>query len=157
MGLDLIPKRCGCPVHPHDANHPDDETTHNPGEPWPFEQYLFPKAARSCCSFRGKMAARELEAYGETKLSERMYKDMSAEEASVFADELRAAADRLEESASSRTKKPRGAGHNGEWNAKEEKWDWQCFSTFEEALDSIREAAAWYEKVGSLGYGVWAC
>jgi len=103
------------------------------------------------------MAARELEAYGETTLSGRMYKNMRAEDAIVFADELRAAADALEESASSTTKKPKGAGYNGEWNAKAQRWDWQGFSTFEEALDSIREAAAWYEKVGSLGYGVWAC
>ncbi len=156
MGLDLIPKRCGCPKHPHDANHPDDGTTHNPDEPCPFEQYLFPKAARSCCSLRGKMAARELDAYGETKLSDRMFQDMSAEEAIDFADELRAAADRLEDSAYCTREKPKGAGYNGEWNTKENKWDWQGFSTFEEALDSIREAAAWYEKVGSLGYGVWA-
>jgi hypothetical protein len=103
------------------------------------------------------MAARELEAYGETTLSGRMYKNMCAEDAIVFAYELRAAADALEESESSTTEKPKGAGYNGEWNAKEQRWDWQGFSTFEEALYSIREAAAWYEKVGSLGYGVWAC
>ena len=103
------------------------------------------------------MAARELEAYGETMLSGRMYKNMCAEDAIVFADELRAAADALEGGVSSTTEKPKGAGYNGEWNAKEQRWDWQGFSTFEEALGSIREAAAWYEKVGSLGYGVWAC
>ena len=155
MGLDLIPKRCGCPKHPQDANHPNDGTTHNPDEPCSFEQYMVPRGMfGTCCSLRGKVAARELAALGETKVSERMYEDMLAEEAIVFAEELRAAADRLEESARGSTDKPKGAGWNGEWDAKGEKWDWQDYSTFEEALDSIREAAAWYEKVGSLGYGV---
>jgi hypothetical protein len=156
MGLDLIPKRCGCTKHPHDENHPDKGTTHKPDESCPFEQYLFPKGMLgTCCSLRGKVAARELAALGESKVSERMFEDMSAEEAIEFADELRAAADRREESALN-NKKPSGAGWNGVWNEKAERWDWQDYSTFEQALDSIREAAAWYEKVGSLGYGVWA-
>jgi hypothetical protein len=33
---------------------------------------------------------------------------------------------------------------------------WGKYSTFEEALAWIREAARWYEKVGHLGFGVHA-
>ena len=64
--------------------------------------------------------------------------------------------DQLQENARDRDKKPKGAGWNGKWNAKEQRWDWQDYSTFEQAIASIREAAVWYEKVGGLGYGVWA-
>lgn len=157
MGLNLIPKRCGCPKHPHDTNYPDDGTTHHPGEPCPFEQHLFPRSAKSCCSLQGTIAVRELGALHEWELQGRMFRDMSAEEACAFADQLRAAADRVEESASSRTEKPRGAGYRGPRDKKDQRWPYEAFSTFEEALDSIREAAAWYEKVGSLGYGVQLC
>ena len=157
MGLDLIPQCCGCPKHPHDADHSDDGTTHGPNEPCPFKKDNFPKGMLgTCCSLRGKVAAHELQALGETMLAMRMYDDMRADEAIDFAKELRVAADRLEENARDRAKKPKGAGWNGKWNAKEQRWDWQDYSTFEQAIASIREAAVWYEKVGGLGYGVWA-
>jgi hypothetical protein len=157
MGLDNFPKRCGCLKHPHGPDLPDDGTTHNPGEPCPFEKDNFPKGiCGTCCSLRGKAAAHELEALGESSLSNRMYDDMTAEEAENFAKELRDVADRLELKHAGNTEKPKGAGWNGKWKKEKRDWDWQTYSTFAEALAVIREAARWYEKVADLGYGVHA-
>jgi hypothetical protein len=108
----------------------------------------------TCCSLRGKVAAYELEALGEIRLSERMYSEMTAEEAADFSKELCSAADRLEREYAGKADRPKGAGWNGTWSAKKKEWGYRDFSTFEEALASIRKAAHWYEKVASLGYGV---
>lgn len=63
-------------------------------------------------------------------------------------------ADALEDAHTDIDEKPRGAGWNGEWNDETKQWDWQKYSTFEEAIDEIRIAARWYEKVAELGFGV---
>jgi hypothetical protein len=157
MGLDNLPKRCGCTKHPHGPNLPDDGTTHNPDQPCPFEKDNFPKGMLgTCCSLRGKAAAYELEALGESSLANRMYDDMTAEEAENFARELRDAANCLERAHAGKADKPKGAGWNGEWDKEKKDWVWQKYSTFEDALACIREAARWYEKVAGLGYGVHA-
>ena len=157
MGLYNLPKQCGCPKHPHLPNVPDKGTTHRPGEPCPFEEDSLPTGMLgTCCSLRGNEAAYELGAVGETDLTERMYEDMSCVEAETFAKELRKTADRLERKYASKSDKPKGAGWDVIWNAKNESWEYQNYSTFEEALRAIREAACWYEKVASLGYGVHA-
>jgi hypothetical protein len=85
-----------------------------------------------------------------------MYKDMSAEKAAEFSKELRLAVARLEVQHASKTERPRGAGWNGRMNAKTKGVEYQTYSTFEEALAAIREAARWYEKVAGLGFGVHA-
>jgi hypothetical protein len=68
-----------------------------------------------------------------------MHKDMSCVEASCFARELRATADRIE----------RRHGGNPELEY-EERWE------FQEALATIRTAACWYAQVADLGFGVFA-
>jgi hypothetical protein len=119
MGLDNLPRRCDCPKRSHLPKVPDDGTTHNPGEPCPFEKDNFPTGMLgTCCSLRGKVAAHELEALGEISLSEGMYGDMTAEEAERFAHKLREAADRLETKHADRSEKPKGAGWNGTLNVK---------------------------------------
>jgi hypothetical protein len=37
---------------------------------------------------------------------------------------------------------------------KDGRWRATTFSTFEDALATIREAARWYEKIGAAGFGV---
>jgi hypothetical protein len=157
MGLDNFPKRCDCPKHSHLPNLADDGTTHDPGQPCPFEKDNFPTGMLgTCCSLRGKVAAHELEALGEISLAEGMYGDMTAEEAKTFAHKLRDAADRLEAEHAGEADKPKGAGWNGTWNAEKREVEYHDHSTFEEALAAIREAARWYDKVAGLGYGVHA-
>lgn len=157
MGLDNYPKQCGCPKHPYDPNLPKDGATHKPGEPCPFEKDDFPTGMLgTCCSLRGKVAADELEALGKTRTSAAMYKDMTAESAALFSRQLRLVADDLEKRYASETERPQGAGWNGLWNAETRSWEYQKYSTFEEALAAIREAARWYEKVSELGFGVHA-
>jgi hypothetical protein len=157
MGLDNYPKQCGCSKHPNDPNVPEVGATHKPDEPCPFKDDNFPIGmVGTCCSLRGKAAARELEALGETRLSALMFKDMSAEKAAEFAKELWLAADRLQMQRACDYPRPRGAGWNGLWNAKAKRVEYQDFSTFAEALSAIREAARWYEKIAGLGFGVHA-
>jgi hypothetical protein len=96
------------------------------------------------------------EALNEIRFAERMHEDMSPQAALDFAQDLRYAADALEQKHADAANKPRGAGWNGKYDSSKNDWVWQSYSTFEEALASIREAARWYEKVGDLGYGVHA-
>lgn len=157
MGLDNFPEKCGCAKHSYPSNVPDCGATHGPDEPCPFEKDDFPIGMMgTCCSLRGKAAARELEALGEHRLAEAMYRDMTCAKVEIFAKKLREAADRLERRHAGQSAKPTGAGWNGLWVAKKKEWEWQNHSTFEEALAAIREAARWYEKVASLGFGVHA-
>jgi hypothetical protein len=110
----------------------------------------------TCCSLRGKAAAHELEALGESHLAAAMFSDMVCTQAEDFARDLREAADRLEREYEGQSNKPKGAGWNGIWNKQKKGWEYLTYSTFEEALARIREAARWYEKVAGLGYGVHA-
>lgn len=110
----------------------------------------------SCCSLRGKIAAAELETFGENAVANRMFEHMSAETALAFARTLRQAADRIETKHANDNPKPRGAGHMMTLNAETGEFGYDCYSTFEEALASIREAADWYEFVATLGYAVFA-
>jgi len=156
MGLDNFPVPCPCGRHPK-ARRERDGCTHEKDEACPFKADNPPKGMiATCCSLRGNMAARELEALGERALEARMYSDMTAEEALNFAEELRREADRLEAKHQHDAERPKGAGWNGIWNESTKTCEWQSRSTFEKALAEIRLAARWYEKVGSLGYGVHA-
>jgi hypothetical protein len=151
MGLDNIPVR---PKADHDDEVPRG-LTHKPGEPCPFHGIEQPIGMLgTCCWLRGKAAAKELEALGHAALSRRMHDDMTILEARAFAAELAAVADALEHAHTDIDEKPRGAGWNGEWNDETKQWDWQKYSTFEEAIDEIRIAARWYERVAELGFGV---
>jgi hypothetical protein len=87
MGLDNLPKRCGCPSIRTHPKLPNKGKTHNlANQPCPFETGNFPQGVcGTCCSLRGEsVAAYELETLGETDLSERMYQDMTVEEAKDF-------------------------------------------------------------------------
>lgn len=112
-------------------------------------------SAQHGCAMTGRRqtAARELHALGETDLLDRMYENMTVEEAGAFATELRAAVDRLRKRHAGK-RGPRGAGYNGTYERK--RFVWHNYSTFKEALASIEYAAGWYEKVSSLGFDVYA-
>lgn len=156
MGLDCFPIPCPCGKH---GTNPDIERglTHLPDAPCPFIGDELPKGFfGTCCWLRGKVAARELDALGLTDLANELYADMTAEEAIPFAQKLRNAADELERQHASDDPKPKGAGWNGTWNEKKKQTVWRKYSTFEEAIARVRDAAVWYEKVGRLGFGVHA-
>lgn len=159
MGLDCYPKACRCSRGKQAATNIPQWMTHPENAPCPFAEDNFPIGmVGTCCSLRGKVAADELEALGEDDLAGRMYEDMTVEEGLAFAEQLRAAADRLEHEHEADATKPKGAGWNGTWDKKRKTWVYQDYSTFEEALAAIREAARWYEKVGKLDFEVttWA-
>jgi len=154
MGLDCYPQpydKNGCPIQGSNGMlHCDDESC-------PFDADRFPIGMLgTCCSLRGKVAAHELEALHETRLAEAMFEDMTPTQARDFAQELRCAADTLEQRHAGDAEKPKGAPWNGTYDSSKKEWVYLNHSTFEEALASIREAARWYEKVGRLGYGVHA-
>ncbi len=153
MGLDCIPLRFALTAAGI-SNEADEQSglTHLPDEPCPFANDNFPIGMLgTCCSLRGKAAAYELAALGETELSNRMYSTMTIEEAGAFADELRGAADRLEQTYADKPK-PEGAS----WNNFADGKVTPVRTPFDEALATIREAARWYEKVATLGFGVHA-
>ena len=108
----------------------------------------------TCCSLRGKIAAYELLALGEIDLCGRMYQDMTVETTLAFAEGLVRAADRLEAIQRDPDHPLPGAGANGNGDVTTKEVIWQSDSTFDESLASIREAARWYAKVGTMGYGV---
>lgn len=89
-------------------------------------------------------------------MAARMFEHMSAETALAFARTLRQAADRIEAKHGTDNPKPRGAGQVLMLNAETGDIGYDRYSTFEEALASIRQAADWYGFVASLGYGVYA-
>lgn len=154
MGLDNLPVPCTCGKHKRRDGIPNG-LTHPEKASCPFQKDDFPLGIfGGCCWLRGQVAERELEALGEDSLRERMFEDMTAEEALDFAKELREAADRVEVEYAGREDKPRGAGWNGRRDPDKREWVWETYSTFEDALARIREAASWYEKVGRLGFGV---
>ena len=131
--------------------------THLPEEPCPFEADDNPVGFFcTCCSLRGKVAAHELEALGETRLSESMYEDKEAEDAIAFAVKLNKAADKLERDHAGDADKPKGASWGETWDSRRKTWTGGTQSTFEEAIAAIRQAARWYDKVGRLGFGVHA-
>lgn len=141
----------------HGTKEDESGQTHSRGTPCPFEADNFPIGMLgTCCSLRGKIAAYELDALGEDNLCERMYQDMTAAEALAFASELGAAATRLEVQHRDPGVAPRGAGFNGIWDEATKAWVWQGYSTFDDAIATIREGARWYEKVARLGFGVHA-
>ena len=131
--------------------------THYPDERCPFTADHNPVGIMgTCCSLRGKGAARELEALGEAELASGMFSDMTAEGAVTFAVKLDEAVDRLEREHAGKPDKPRGAGWNGTFDRKSKSIVWGTYSTFEEAIAEIRTAARWYKKVGGMGFGVHA-
>lgn len=126
--------------------------THEPDEPCPFANDKFPIGMLgSCCSLRGKVAARELEALGETDLANAMFNDMTDDEAGSFAEDLRSAADRLERDHHA-DPKLQGA----EWNEFDGTKVTPVHTPFEKAIATIRAAARWYQKVSEMGCGVHA-
>ena len=97
---------------------------------------------------------KSLDALGEVELAERMYSDMTCEEALAFAHTLRAAANHLDKQYRRSPTKPKGAAWNGTWDAEKKEWVFETTSTFPEALATVREAADWFETVGEAGFGV---
>ena len=154
MGLDNLPKRCSCSSSKH---LPNNGKTHKANQPCPFETGNYPQGVcGTCCSLRGGVAAYELETLGETDLSERMYQDMTVEEAKDFSEELQAVADRLKSEHVGQNNKPKQLVWKGVLNAETGKREYQQLADFEEALVEIRKASRWYKTVARLGYGVTA-
>lgn len=156
MGLDCLPISSPCWT-PDAKRELPEAMTHLPEAPCPFAADHNPIwDYGTCCSLRGQIAARELEALGESELCERMYEDMSAEQAIALAVELLVAADRLEREHAGDAEKPTGAAWNCTYDFERMRWVWETHSTFADAIASIRCAARWYDKVGRLGFGVHA-
>ncbi len=155
MGLDLIPVRCQCGRHTYERDI-QDACVHRETDLCPFQDERFPRGILGgCCWLLGKIAEIELEALGETALRERMFEDMTAEEAVSFGRALAGTADFHEElPEEERFYKHETFAWKGTWDRERYAWVFDRPSTFEQAIVSVREAARWYEKVGRLGFGV---
>lgn len=130
--------------------------THSVGAPCPFADDDPLWLPRTCCSLRGHIIAGQLKAFGKSDEAGSFYSDMTSAEAIAFAQRLRNVADDVEKRYAKCEEKPHGAVSWVEWNEERGEWDVKSYSTFEEALTLIRRAADWYEKVGELGFCVYA-
>ena len=132
--------------------------THAENAPCPIQADHFQEVTWNCCWLRGKAAAYELNALGESDVANAMYTDMTVAQALAFAVTLRETADRLEQRHAHDSPKPVGFA----WNAVERVPGSDELvvkpnpTPFEDALGIIREAARWYEKVATMGFGVHA-
>lgn len=129
--------------------------THPKDQPCPFAEDHFPQRLfGSCCSFDGKTLARELEAIAFSTLGLLVYHDKHHHHAEDFGLLLAQVAGELEAKHADDIVKPKGAGWNGTMGGPGESIVWERHSTFEEALDCIRQGSRWYRKVAKLGFGV---
>jgi hypothetical protein len=142
MGLDIFPI-CSAPNIPGGFSHPE-------GEPCPFRKDGI--TGGNCCWLDGRVTTAELEALGESALAERMHDNMTPHEAIDFAVRLNNAANALERRHRYSNPKPTGAGWSEAWDSTDRKC--KKYSTFDEAIASIREAARWYKEIGSRGCSV---
>lgn len=85
-----------------------------------------------------------------------MTDDMEPAFACEFATRLRMTANDLELRHANEKDKPKGRRTGGVVDISTGRFTPWPEPSFEEAIASIREAADWYEKVGSLGFGVFA-
>lgn len=150
MGLDLLPRPTG-----PDASELPPGMTHRKSEPCPYDSDHNPIGIYgTCCSFRGNAVALYLFAMGMGPLAVRLFSNMLPEEATEFADSLRAAVKahraKLEEVAT-KTKMPMDA-LLADATAKIPDVDWEF--PIQKALLTIEAAAAWYEKTGRMLCGV---
>ena len=147
-----IPMALNCYPVLYDSDLPFGRT-HKEHALCPFKSDQFPQGKLStCCSLRGEDAVDELDALGAL-VYDRMFKFMTAGQALRFADKLEETADDLERKYAGR-RKPHGAGHDGRWDAARKRWVWKRYSTFAQALATIRWTVFWYRKVASFGFDV---
>ncbi len=129
--------------------------THREADPCPFEKDRFPQTdLGNCCTLYAEPAYLELKALGLRDLAADMRDPISAEDAIGLASMLRKAVRGQEVEYSEKDVKPHGRGIAGHVDDASGQFVWTRFTTFEDALACIRQAADWYEKVGTLGFGV---
>ena len=86
-----------------------------------------------------------------------MLKDMTPRRTAAFARALRRAIVSLENQTTGCRRWPRrGAGHDGLYDRQRSKWVYKRYSTLAETIAAIHIAASWFDKVASLGFGVYA-
>ena len=157
MELDNRPVPCRCGKHRYRRGVPRGYT-HRLDEACPFLGDDFVRGHfGECCWLRGKVTSYELlRIRNGTSLAGRMHLDMTAEEALVFAEELRRFADEWDELYKPGIAKPRDCKWNevtidasGKFRLVE-----VPSYTFRGQLATIRNTADWYEKTSQLGFGV---
>ena len=129
--------------------------THSSGTPCPFaNDKLAVGYINTCCSFNVEKTAENLASFGYATLATLLKMELTAEMLPDIAQELRRAADALEE----RYVKPMDTYADprlgGITDRVPERFNPWFRPAFEKALASIRDAADWYEKVGNLGFDV---
>lgn len=154
--LDLTPYPCNCGKH--EPVHVMPSFSHELQESCPYEGKGFEVGSLSiCCSIRAEKAFEALQSRGETQAAQRMCKPMSCEEASMFARELLAIAERLTtEYLSTRTTAP------DKRIAVDEGSGLTFYPLVEDlylvyVVNPIVDVAGWYELTAKLHFAVRAC
>lgn len=153
MELDLFPRR---KRNLRTANELPEGMTHSKDDRCPFNLDDFPTGKHgTCCSLHGKAVVEHLEAFGETDAANLMHANFAVGGARAFSSTLRSAAIRIEQRFANRKDKSKGVTRADGSDIETETASSTQPST-EEAVASIRQAADWYQKVGRLGFGVYA-
>ncbi len=105
------------------------------------------------CGFDVQPAHDELVALGVKRVAKRMEKPMTQAQARRFVTTLLRAAGRLHQRYAKADEKPKGAGWELRWDQRQRQWVYGRYSTFDEALATIRRTAAWYSAIAD-GSGV---
>lgn len=105
--------------------------------------------------YEGEGVATALEALGEPSTAARMRGALGNLEVLTFAEELLRVAEKLEEQYRQVEAKPKPY-RRGQRPMKQQEVSvgWVYFSTLEEAIAGIRDAAAWYQAVGGVNCSV---
>lgn len=150
MTLDCYP--IPCPCGQHERQKAFEQRTHPKGATCPFSKDHHPRfPGGSCCSCLIGPSALVLAALGELAAFDHLRETVSAEDTVRVAKELRAAADRIQQEHPSLKDERAQAFHcvnveTGECLGYERR--------LTDAVNDVRAIADWYEKVGSMHYGV---
>jgi hypothetical protein len=128
--------------------------THPNDTPCPFADDTLPVGFINTCSFNTEVAVETLVSFEEFALASLLKAETDVERMPFVAKELRRAVSRLEVQYVEPTDTPDGPRTGGFLTVVTEKFIPQSRLPFETALTSLLRAADWYEKVGSLGFGV---
>lgn len=151
MDLTLFPRR---KVHLDTMDGFPLGMTHAEGTPCPFDSNHAVDASVSCCAFPAQAVVNWLKQIGEHRVADYLFEDIDSTQAILVSCLLRSTAVVIE-------KRYVGAdeddhGQSSDWVLDRHTCQvlpWK-YSQFKETLALLFKATAWYEKVGSLGFGV---
>ncbi len=128
--------------------------THLHGDPCPLGIEAIPhELMQTCCALPGGPVAAALRKLRAEHLDCLIWDDMTCEEAIAFGEEIRQLADNMERAHPAR-RIARKTSDQDTAGDDREVWPFSRSSTFADALVTLRHAAGWFDRVGTMGFAV---